>query len=51
MSEESGVSVKIDLDTYQILVLRKMDTGVPISRQIRDLVSPKKELKNVKTRK
>jgi hypothetical protein len=50
MSEESGVSIKVDLDTYQVLYLRKLDTGVPISRQIRDLVSPKKQIKK-RTRK
>ena len=46
MSEQSGVSIKIDLDTYQVLVLNKMETGIPIARQIRDLVSPKMEKKN-----
>ena len=36
------ITIKIPLEVYQELVLRKVDTGVPISEQIRRLLKVKK---------
>lgn len=35
---DNGVSIKITLKTYQELILRKIDSGVPITKQIDKLV-------------
>jgi hypothetical protein len=40
------VSIKVSLKAYQELVLKKIETGIPITRQIDDLVLPKKERKH-----
>ena len=39
------VTIKISLETYQELALRKIDTGVPIATQVERLVlgKPKKK--------
>lgn len=47
----SDTTIKISLEAYQELVLKKIETGVPIRRQIDDLVIPKKEKLNGKQRK
>ncbi len=45
----ADTTIKISLEAYQELVLKKIETGVPITRQIDDLVIPKKEKNNGQT--
>lgn len=40
---ETDVSIRIPLETYQDLCLWKISTGVPIGRQVADLVKGKKD--------
>ena len=39
--EEQSVSIRISLESYQELVLRKIDSGVPITTQIDHLLRDK----------
>ncbi len=46
----SEMTIRISLEAYQELVLRKIDTGIPIARQVDDLVIPKKGAKRERSK-
>lgn len=51
VNKMSDQSIRISLEAYQELVLRKISTGVPIGRQIEDLLKIKQEKKGKNNKK